>query len=462
MKRGGRCLIPVFALGRAQELLLILDEYWQNHPELHSVPVYYASPMANKCMAVYQTYVNMMNDQIRRQIAVSNPFVFKHVQYLRGGRDAFKDVGPCVMFASPGMLQSGLSRELFEIWAPSKLNGLIIPGYVVEGTMGKFVLSEPREIIGTSGNQIPLRMSVDYISFSAHVDFAQNSEFIDILRPPHLILVHGEQAEMFRLKAALSHKYRNDDDDEEGGSVVNMTIYTPRNCEQVSLNFAGDRLLKITGKLAKTELQPETSVKGLLVGTDFDYQLIDPSELSEVTKAKLVHLQQSQTIRSRATLSLIEHVLAGLVGPANLVKVKNGFLVKDTFDLQRLSDDTLCLSWDGNVFDDLFADSIVALLVSAEITPSSVKISSGSGCTDHCHEEEDNHEKVIKIIREYLEGFYGPLEETSDSFTFIVDEIPIYVSLDTFHVECKDEEVRKSVEKAVKKMTSILSVDYII
>lgn len=68
--RGGRCLIPVFALGRAQELLLILgelftrhgvliiwlsmhslDEYWCSHPELHDVPIYYASALAQKCMA---------------------------------------------------------------------------------------------------------------------------------------------------------------------------------------------------------------------------------------------------------------------------------------------------------------------------------------------------------------------------------------------------------------------------
>jgi cleavage and polyadenylation specificity factor subunit 3 len=66
--RGGRCLIPAFALGRAQELLLIMDEYWQAHPELHGIPIYYASTLAKKCMAVYQTYVNMMNMKIRKQV----------------------------------------------------------------------------------------------------------------------------------------------------------------------------------------------------------------------------------------------------------------------------------------------------------------------------------------------------------------------------------------------------------
>ena len=107
--RGGRCLIPVFALGRAQELLLILDEYWAAHPELHEIPIYYASSLAKKCMAVYQTFVNAMNEKIRRQIAVNNPFVFKHISNLKG-IDHFDDVGPCVVLASPGRSLAKLDR----------------------------------------------------------------------------------------------------------------------------------------------------------------------------------------------------------------------------------------------------------------------------------------------------------------------------------------------------------------
>ena len=57
------CTYLVFALGRAQELLLILDEYWKAHPELHNVPIYYASSLAKKCMTIYQTYVHMMNEK---------------------------------------------------------------------------------------------------------------------------------------------------------------------------------------------------------------------------------------------------------------------------------------------------------------------------------------------------------------------------------------------------------------
>jgi cleavage and polyadenylation specificity factor subunit 3 len=78
IKRGGHVLLPVYALGRAQELLLILEEYWQKHPELHSVPVYYASNLARKCMTVYQTFIHTMNENVRSKFARrENPFKFK-------------------------------------------------------------------------------------------------------------------------------------------------------------------------------------------------------------------------------------------------------------------------------------------------------------------------------------------------------------------------------------------------
>lgn len=65
--------------------VFVSDEYWQNHPELHDIPIYYASSLAKKCMAVYQTYVNAMNDKIRKAININNPFVFKHISNLKVG-----------------------------------------------------------------------------------------------------------------------------------------------------------------------------------------------------------------------------------------------------------------------------------------------------------------------------------------------------------------------------------------
>lgn len=98
--------MPVFALGRAQELLLILDEYWANHPELNQIPIYYISNLAAKCMKVYQTFIHGMNDQIKRKFNQGiNPWtfyregkgVFKkgYVTNLKA-IDKFDDRGPCV------------------------------------------------------------------------------------------------------------------------------------------------------------------------------------------------------------------------------------------------------------------------------------------------------------------------------------------------------------------------------
>ena len=115
----GCVLIPAFALGRAQEHILILDEYWSNHPELHNIPIYYASPLSKRCMAIYQTYINSMNERIHNQFENSSPFDFKHISPLKSIEN-FNDVGPSVVMASPSGLQSGLSRQLFEIWCSDK------------------------------------------------------------------------------------------------------------------------------------------------------------------------------------------------------------------------------------------------------------------------------------------------------------------------------------------------------
>lgn len=207
--RGGRCLIPVFALGRAQELLLILDEYWQANPHLHHIPIWYASKLASRALRVYQTYANMMNARIRAQMDISNPFSFKFIQNLKSiDVNSFDDAGPSVVFASPGMLQSGVSRQLFDRWAGDHKNGVMIAGYAVEHTLAKEILAAPKEVVTLEGRRQPLNCLVDYVSFSAHVDFVQNRSFITQVGPKHIILVHGAKEEMGRLKGALMMQFK--------------------------------------------------------------------------------------------------------------------------------------------------------------------------------------------------------------------------------------------------------------
>ncbi|OAR02186.1 hypothetical protein LLEC1_06778, partial [Akanthomyces lecanii] len=270
LNRGGRALLPVFALGRAQELLLILDEYWGKHSEFQKYPIYYASNLAKKCMIIYQTYVGAMNDNIKRlfrerlaeaessgEAGAGGPWDFKYIRSLKN-LDRFDDVGGCVMLASPGMLQNGVSRELFERWAPNDKNGVIITGYSVEGTMARQIMKEPEQIQavmsrsiagarrapGGDGEKvmIPLRCSVQEYSFAAHVDGVENREFIEEVAAPVVILVHGEQTNMMRLKSKLLSLNAN--------KTVKVKVYSPRNTEELRIPFKADKIAKVVGKLA--------------------------------------------------------------------------------------------------------------------------------------------------------------------------------------------------------------------
>jgi cleavage and polyadenylation specificity factor subunit 3 len=193
-----------------KELLLILDEYWQANPHLQNIPIWYASKLASRALRVYQTYSNMMNARIRAQMDISNPFHFNFIQNLKSiNVQNFDDSGPSVVFASPGMLQSGVSRQLFDRWASDPKNGVIIAGYAVEHTLAKEIMTQPKEVVTLEGRKQPLNCLVDYVSFSAHVDFVQNRSFITKVAPSHIVLVHGQKDEMGRLKTALMLQYKH-------------------------------------------------------------------------------------------------------------------------------------------------------------------------------------------------------------------------------------------------------------
>jgi hypothetical protein len=80
------------------------------HPELHGVPIYYASPLAKRCMKAYQTYINSMNDKIRQQYDTKNPFIFKHILNLKGLAE-FDDNGEAAAAGGTRVGGGGLNTE---------------------------------------------------------------------------------------------------------------------------------------------------------------------------------------------------------------------------------------------------------------------------------------------------------------------------------------------------------------
>jgi cleavage and polyadenylation specificity factor subunit 3 len=203
VKRNGNVLLPVFVLGRAQELLLMLDEYWSNNPSLEDIPIYYSSALMAKCMLIFQTYINMMGDTVRDAFKRgNNPFNFKNISILKN-IDSIVDNDPSVVMASPGMLQKGNSRALFERWCHHEKNGVIFTGYCVESTLARELLNGKKEYVTQDGTELPIKMTVDYVTFCAHADYHQTRDYIQSVSPKYIVLVHGEKHEAKRLKKEL-------------------------------------------------------------------------------------------------------------------------------------------------------------------------------------------------------------------------------------------------------------------
>lgn len=386
--RGGRVLLPVFVLGRAQELLLLLDEYWSKHPELHSIPIYYASALAQKCIRVYQRYVNAMNENIRNRVKRrDNPFVFKHISNLKN-LDRFEDRGPCVMMASPGMMQNGASRELLERWAPDRKNAIIITGYSVEGTLARSIMDEPEEIIGLNGQRIPRRLAVESMSFSAHVDYGQNSQFIDEVRPDHVVLVHGEANTMNRLRAMLQARFKNRGDD--------IKVHTPRNCEPLFLTFRGDRQAKIIGSLARTEPEPGSDVDKLIVSKDFVYTILDPADLHDFTGLNVSTVLQRQRIALHVGFEMVRWHMEGMFGRIVEGEDIEGYKtlrVMDAVDVKQTGPHELMLEWVSSLPSDMVADATIALLLGVSSSRAAVKLTTkphSHGHEGHAHEDGDD------------------------------------------------------------------------
>ena len=336
VERGGRCLLPVFALGRAQELLLILEEYWDENPHLKGIPIYYASALAQKCMSVYQTYINMMNERIQKLSLVKNPFDFRNVECIKDIQ-AFRDTGPCVMMASPGMLQSGFSRDLFEKWCSNEKNGIVIPGYCVEGTLAKEILSEPKEIESIKGGMLKLNMSIEYISFSAHVDYTQNIQFIDECRPHNLFFVHGEVNEMMRLKNSI--QMRNEK------NKVEMNLFTLKNGEEGSFDVVKENEAKIyTNKTGEFD--------ALMILSNDEIGIYDQEDLAEC-EFKKINVTQKQAIPFNSTIVLLKQLLFQEFEAEDM----GDYLLIDKVKVY-FKDEEICLEWGCNYLDDVLAMSI--------------------------------------------------------------------------------------------------------
>lgn len=168
-----------------------------------------------------------------------------------------------------------------------------------------------------AGHKLPLRLTVEYISFSAHVDYKENSDFIQDVGSQNLVLVHGDANEMGRLRSALQSKYEQIE--------IPLHIHTPRNCETVELHFRGEKTAKVIGNLATQAPVDGSFVEGVLTSKDFTFQIIAPTELAGFTELVTAPVIQKISVISHAPAGLIRWHLEQMYGTVE--EIEGGFKV---------------------------------------------------------------------------------------------------------------------------------------
>lgn len=244
VNNGGKVLIPVFALGRAQELAILVEEYWQRCGL--TVPVYFSAGLTSKANLYYKLLVSWTNQQVKATHDRHNVFDFKHVQPF--DRSYIERPGPCVLFASPGMLHTGMSLEVFKMWAHVDRNMIILPGYCVPGTVGNKLIGGHRGPLQVDARcTVDVQCKVAHLSFSAHADAKGILQLIRQAAPKNVMLVHGEAIKMEFLKAKIMR-------------TLGIACYNPPNKERVAIPTAGVVHVDMSQRLVKRALQNALSV----------------------------------------------------------------------------------------------------------------------------------------------------------------------------------------------------------
>ncbi len=215
VQNGGKVLIPVFAVGRAQELMLVMESYAANNPNYKlDVPVY-LDGMILEASAIHTAYPEYLKAGLQHRILSNNsPFESEIFEVAKGERSEIVSKGPSVILASGGMLNGGTALEYFKALAEDERNAIVFVGYNSVNSLGRKIQNGFKEIAlpGEDGKMVPInvRMQVRTIEgFSGHSDRRQLMNFAQMLRPgPKKVLtMHGEEQKCEDLARSMGMKF---------------------------------------------------------------------------------------------------------------------------------------------------------------------------------------------------------------------------------------------------------------
>lgn len=216
LERGGKVLVPVFAVGRAQELMIVLEEYMR-HGIIEEVPIY-IDGMIWEANAIHTARPEYLSKDLRDQIfhMGRNPFisdVFHKVNGVENRRDIIEGE-PCIILSTSGMLTGGNSVEYFKWLCEDEKSSLVFVGYQSEGSLGRRIQKGWKEIpLKEDGktNVYNVKMQITTIEgFSGHSDRKQLMDYIRRISPkPEKILVcHGDNYKTLDLASSIYRSYK--------------------------------------------------------------------------------------------------------------------------------------------------------------------------------------------------------------------------------------------------------------
>lgn len=202
LMEGGKVLIPVPAVGRAQEIMLVMAKE-MSEGRLVESPIYIEG-MISEASAIHMSYAHYLGTDVRRSVLQGiNPFLSEYFTVISGyGKrdEILNDEHPAIVMATSGMLEGGPSVEYFKELAPNPKNKIVFVSYQINGTLGRRVLDgnvSDVSMMDKSGKVkvVPIRCQTQKIDgFSGHSDFNQIMNFVAKVKPKRVLVNHGERS----------------------------------------------------------------------------------------------------------------------------------------------------------------------------------------------------------------------------------------------------------------------------
>jgi len=216
LERKGKVIIPVPAVGRAQEIMLVLDGYMRRGL-MKEAPVFIEG-MISEATAIHTAFPEYLGREVRHSILHDgvNPFESDYFTIVEhpNVRQEIIDGEPCIIMATSGMLEGGPVIEYFKGLADNENNTVIFVSYQIEGTLGRRVQKGLSEVtlMNNEGKLdfVKVRLRVEGIEgFSGHSDRRQIINYVTHLqpKPERVIVCHGEKAKCMSIANFLDKRF---------------------------------------------------------------------------------------------------------------------------------------------------------------------------------------------------------------------------------------------------------------